>query len=360
MRRYGTLFLLLLLLFAFPALAETDEQLVQSVEPDASTRVELLLRDGAYIVRLTEHIGSAKEIVTENASLLAGRAAEETPLLLTQDRTFYVYASASGSDCLTFVKTSSGYLLDDLSMARNGNRLSCHLLGANYWTYEFFPSDGEPHQDDCPGEPTFFAQANPVSIYEACVSYQEHLNQGAPLETFAQLQSGDLPQAQVIDFPKGQHWPAYFGPGPAYLAVADVAAYRTDADVQEHFAALFETDGLVCTDNWIQVFGRMGDWIMVQYPLANGTRCIAWISAEALPQDAEVPELTLMYAPRYSNNDQAFCSPSMYPQTLLPYWMEDQQIVYTLATYGPWSYVEVPYTDGIPAWLFIDTTGSHG
>ena len=35
MRRYGTLFLLLLLLFAFPALAETDEQLVQSVEPDA-------------------------------------------------------------------------------------------------------------------------------------------------------------------------------------------------------------------------------------------------------------------------------------------------------------------------------------
>ena len=28
MRRYGTLFLLLLLLFAFPALAETDEQLV--------------------------------------------------------------------------------------------------------------------------------------------------------------------------------------------------------------------------------------------------------------------------------------------------------------------------------------------
>ena len=174
-----------------------------------------------------------------NASLLAGRSAEETPLLLTQDRTFYVYASASGSDCLTFVKTSSGYLLDDLSMARNGNRLSCHLLGANYWTYEFFPSDDEPHQDDCPGEPTFFAQADPVSIYEACVSYQEHLNQGAPLETFAQLQSGDLPQAQVIDFPKGQHWPAYFGPGPAYLAVADVAAYRTDADVQEHFAALF-------------------------------------------------------------------------------------------------------------------------
>ena len=221
-------------------------------------------------------------------------------------------------------------------------------------------SDDEPHQDDFPGEPTFFAQADPVSIYEACVSYQEHLNQGAPLETFAQLQSGDLPQAQVIDFPKGQHWPAYFGPGPAYLAVADVAAYRTDADVQEHFAALFETNGLVCTDNWIQVFGRMDDWIMVQYPLANGTRCIAWISAEALPQDAEVPELTLMYAPRYSNNDQAFCSPSMYLQTLLPYWMEDQQIVYTLATYGPWSYVEVPYTDGVPVWLFIDTIGSHG
>ena len=64
MRRYGTLFLLLLLLFAFPALAETDEQLVQSVEPDASTRVELLRRDHAYIVRLIEHIGSDKETVT--------------------------------------------------------------------------------------------------------------------------------------------------------------------------------------------------------------------------------------------------------------------------------------------------------
>ena len=132
MRRCCTclLFLLLLLLCAFPVFAENTDQIVQSVEPDASTRVELLLRDGAYIVRLTEHIGSAKETVTENASLLAGRSAKETPLLLTQDRTFYVYASASSSDCLTFVKTSSGYLLDDLSMARNGNRLSCHLLGA--------------------------------------------------------------------------------------------------------------------------------------------------------------------------------------------------------------------------------------
>lgn len=130
MRRYGTLFLLLLLLFAFPALAETDEQLVQSVEPDASTRVELLLRDGAYIVRLTEHIGSAKEIVTENASLLAGRSAEETPLLLTQDRTFYVYAS--GSDCLTFVKTSSGYLLYDMSMTKEGEQFLFRFGGANY------------------------------------------------------------------------------------------------------------------------------------------------------------------------------------------------------------------------------------
>ena len=73
-----------------------------------------------------------------------------------------------------------------------------------------------------------------------------------------------------------------------------------------------------------------------------------------------MPELTLMYAPRYSNNDQAYCSPSIYLQTLLPYWMEDQQIVYTLATYGPWSYVEIPFVDGVPVWLFIDTLGSHG
>lgn len=358
MRRYGTLFLLLLLLFAFPALAETDEQLVQSVEPDASTRVELLLRDGAYIVRLTEHIGSAKEIVTENASLLAGRSAEETPLLLTQDRTFYVYAS--GSDCLTFVKTSSGYLLYDMSMTKEGEQFLFRFGGANYGTFDFIFSNGGQPEYDIPCEPFSFAQTDPQAIHAACVSYRQRIEQGEPVETYAQVQSGDLPQAQVIDFPKGQTWPAYFGPGPDYLAAADVPNYLTSEDARDSLAALFETKGLVSTDNWIQVFGRMGDWIMVQYPLSDGSRCIAWISAEALPQGAEVSELTLLHAPRWSNNDQAAYNGSYALSTLLPYWMEDSQIVYTIATYGRWSYVEIPFVDGVPVWLFIDTTGSHG
>ena len=366
MRRCCTclLFLLLLLLCAFPVFAENTDQIVQSVEPDASTRVELLLRDGAYIVRLTEHIGSAKETVTENTSLLAGRSAEETPLLLTQDRTFYVYTSASGSDCLTFVKTSSGYLLYDMSMTKVGEQFLFRFGGANYGTFDFIFSDGGRYDGqpeyDIPCEPFSFAQTDPQSIYAACVSYRQHIEQGEPVETYAQVHSGDLPQAQVIDFPKGQTWPAYFGPGPDYLAAADAPDYLTSEYARESLSALFETKGLVSTDNWIQVFGRMGDWIMVQYPLADGTRCIAWISAEALPQDAEVPELTLMYAPRWSNNDQAAYNGSYALGTLLPYWMEDSQIVYTIATYGPWSYVEIPFVDGVPVWLFIDTLGSHG
>ena len=74
----------------------------------------------------------------------------------------------------------------------------------------------------------------------------------------------------------------------------------------------------------------------------------------------EVPELTLLHAPRWSNNDQAAYNGSYALGTLLPYWMEDSQIVYTIATYGPWSYVEIPFVDGVPVWLFIDTLGSHG
>ena len=49
----------------------------------------------------------------------------------------------------------------------------------------------------------------------------------------------------------------------------------------------------VSTNDWIQVFGSEGDWLLVQYDITDRHYRIGYIYKNALPEGVTVPELSL-------------------------------------------------------------------
>lgn len=72
-----------------------------------------------------------------------------------------------------------------------------------------------------------------------------------------------------IKFAGGRQYPVYTGPGEQYTRSGN-------------------GKGSVSTNDWIQVFGRLGNWIMIQYDISKDRYRIGWISASALPKGAKV------------------------------------------------------------------------
>ena len=81
--------------------------------------------------------------------------------------------------------------------------------------------------------------------------------------------------AEVIRFTGGKKYPVYSGPGENYLRGANGKA-------------------AVSTNDWIQVFGKQNDWIMIQYAIDAYHYRIGYIQSKALPKKAEVSALNLI------------------------------------------------------------------
>lgn len=76
---------------------------------------------------------------------------------------------------------------------------------------------------------------------------------------------------QPVAFERGQSYPVYSGPEKGDVRAADGKAS-------------------VSTNSWIQVLGRRGDRVMIQYSTGERYR-IGWIDADVLPASAQVEEL---------------------------------------------------------------------
>lgn len=59
----------------------------------------------------------------------------------------------------------------------------------------------------------------------------------------------------------------------------------------------------VSTNDWIQVFGTDGDWLLVQYAITDSHFRIGYIDKKALPEDAQISELCLTAIPAVVNYD---------------------------------------------------------
>lgn len=100
---------------------------------------------------------------------------------------------------------------------------------------------------------------------------------------------------------------------------------------------------IVSTNGWVQVFGRTGKWLMVQYAVndkehENHYR-IGYIRDAALPKDAEVNELKFDQLEGYINCKTSVTDDPLGLQGELTKLKEGTQVT-ALAEMGRWTYIE--------------------
>ena len=93
------------------------------------------------------------------------------------------------------------------------------------------------------------------------------------------------------------------------------------------------------TNDWIQVFGTDGDWVLVQYGITAEHYRIGYIRKSALPEDANVPELSLVSISAIVNYDVAVTDDPLVSQTSLTQLTENTHVT-ALASMGDWTYIE--------------------
>ena len=95
----------------------------------------------------------------------------------------------------------------------------------------------------------------------------------------------------------------------------------------------------VSTNDWVQVFGRDGDWILVQYDVKDSFYRIGYISAKAIPTGMSVPELNLMNKAAVVTEDVNVTDDPLGSQSTLVSLPIGSHVT-QLGTMGDWAYIE--------------------
>lgn len=130
-----------------------------------------------------------------------------------------------------------------------------------------------------------------------------------------------FPKGTLVDFTPRETYPVYSGPGKDTLRAAKGKA-------------------LVSTNDWIQVFGREGDWILIQYGLDNGVLRMGYITAESLPKGVTAEPLAFS---RQGGRVSAECTLTDDPlgrQGTLAVLKEGTAVTSLAALGDTWRYVE--------------------
>lgn len=95
----------------------------------------------------------------------------------------------------------------------------------------------------------------------------------------------------------------------------------------------------VSTNDWVQVFGREGDWLMVQYDVNDKFYRIGYISAKAIPTGMSVPNLNLTNDAVVTMDKVNVTDDPLGNQGTLVEISADSHVT-RLGTMGDWSYIE--------------------
>ena len=148
-----------------------------------------------------------------------------------------------------------------------------------------------------------------------------------------EIPHGDF-QAQNIKFTSGKKYPVYTGPGTEYLRSANGKAS-------------------VSTNDWIQVFGKIGDWIMIQYDITSSKMRIGYIESNALPKKSDVPSLCFDPKPVYVLRNTIITDEPLKGETPLGKIVVGQKDCYCLADFGDgWWYIQT-ILNGKTLWGFV-------
>ncbi len=155
-----------------------------------------------------------------------------------------------------------------------------------------------------------------------------------PLDIPQNGRADSLPQAEVVAFASGQTYDVYTGPG-------------------EHYVRAGNGDATVSTNDWIQVFGREGDYIMIQYHVTGHINRIGWITASALPDDVTVPELQFNAWVAVIDRKESATDDPLRQQSGEEVLRVEGGVLW-LATLGSgWVYIEANDAGGRPARCFV-------
>lgn len=133
------------------------------------------------------------------------------------------------------------------------------------------------------------------------------------------IPSGEM-EAEKIKFTGGRKYAVYSGPGEDYLRGAKGKA-------------------IVSTNDWIQVFGREGDWILIQYAIDKDHMRFGYIPADALPRNASVAPTGYAPVTAYTSTALSLTDDPLFSQASLAALPADAAITW-YATMGEWAYVE--------------------
>lgn len=149
-----------------------------------------------------------------------------------------------------------------------------------------------------------------------------------------EIPQGEL-EAERIKFTGGKKYKVYDGPG-------------------EHFGQAGSGKAVVSTNDWIQVFGRQGEWIMIQYDISSEKMRIGWIQASALPKNAQVAELDFTQQRAWVTVGGASVTDDpLFSQVSIAL-LSEGTAVSLLSTMGDWSYIQVYSAD--PMYGFIKSS----
>ena len=157
--------------------------------------------------------------------------------------------------------------------------------------------------------------------------------------------SGERLEAKSIKFTGGRNYPVYLGPGEEYQRSGN-------------------GKGTVSTNDWIQVFGRYENWIMIQYDISADQFRIGWIEASALPYGADVLDIDLVMLKNDDYNDViercVLTDDPFNSQKALAVLEVGTPLCEIVYNIGGWSYVRVTI-DGVNVCGFVPSDSiNHG
>jgi hypothetical protein len=143
-------------------------------------------------------------------------------------------------------------------------------------------------------------------------------------ETVDSIAAPEIPigslSAEVFGFDAGQTYAVYSAP--------DVKSLRGAGGKSK-----------VSTNDWVQVFGREGDWLLVQYDVEDKYYRIGYITAKAIPTGMTVPELNLGNETAVTMDKVNVTDDPLGNQNTLTELPADSHVT-KLGVMGDWSYIE--------------------
>ncbi len=274
-----------------------DAHTFLSLHKDGSN-VLLCLKDGEYLF----HTDNA--VPQGNPVLLSDSSGSEVQLLMTQqDDEGFAYKSmctyqrdSHGQWQLAFYHSDSPKLVD---IAVYSNKL---VFG---------------------GETTVYGTVQTDMRYFTLSTFPTTVSQAREkLSTPPSIPEGGEMQGKSIQFTGGKTYAVYSGPGENYLRGGSGKA-------------------VVSTNDWIQVFGKLNGWVLIQYAIASDYMRFGYIDEKALPGGNAVNTLQLHAEEGYVSSACTLTDDPMYTGQALLQLSENQQITYLSSLGTAWAYVEV-------------------